>query len=159
MLESSTQNQESLAQPSPSRSYPPPKLLQWGETPPQDPVTEKDLLKNLKFQESSNFPSYQLAEYPEDAEILLQQQSPPVDHGNKLNIPDNRELIANPPPSVKQQNPIAPPILDGLPSSGNEMFNLDGDFNQNTIPLQQQTPSTQDQNEPIIDQQQPWPRS
>lgn len=114
MLNLATQDQETLVQP-PSRSYPPPKLLQWGETT-EEPTAEKNLIKNPKF-ESSYVSSYELAEYPEDAEKILQQS--PVD-GTQLYIPDGEVIID--PPSGKQ-NTI--PNLDGLRQSGNEMFKLE----------------------------------
>lgn len=137
MLGLPTQDQGTLVQP-PSRSYPPPKLLQWGETT-EEPAAEKNLIKNPKF-ESSYVPSYELAEYPEDAERIIQQS--PVD-GTQLYIPDGEVNID---PLSGKQNTI--PNQDGLPESGNEMFKLDADFNQNRpVPLQQQTPPSQNQNE------------
>lgn len=159
MLESVTQNQETPAQ-QPSRSYPPPKLLQWGEIPtPEAPATEKDLIKNFKFEESNVPSSFELAEYPEDAERIL-PQLPTVEDGNPLlNIPD-REVITTDPPSAGEQNTI-PPNFDGLPPSGNEMFD-GGDFNHDRQPVplpRQQTPSLpQDPNEPSYGPQ-PLPRS
>lgn len=147
MLDLTTQDQETLVQP-PSRSYPPPKLLQWGETI-EEPAAEKNLIKNPKF-ESSFVPSFELAEYPEDAERIFQQST-----GDDTQLYNSDGKIITDPTSG-EQNKI--PNLDGLFPSLNEMFKFDDGFNQNRpVPLQQQTPSPQERNE--LNYQPPVPGS
>lgn len=121
----------------PGRSYPLPRVSPWGETTEEPAAVEKDLIKTTHF-ESSYDPSYTLAEYPEDAEQVLQQS--PKDESQIY------ELNPEPGVSLPAGNP---PNLDDLPKSNNEMFLLKPDPNQNRpVPSsQEQTPPTSEPNE------------
>lgn len=103
------------------------------------PAVEKNLIKTPQFK-SSYVPSYELAEYPEDAEHSI-QQSPEGD--TQLYQPNGEFIIS---PSSDKQNTILNP--DDLPGSGNELFKLDADFNRNRpVPIQPQTPPAPEQDE------------
>ena len=131
----------------PDRSYPPPLVTEWrGKL--ELPKLEKNL-KDLQLK-SSYIDPFDIAEYPEDVENINQQSG----GSTPLNRPEGFS-VDKPSP---QQN-INPPVGD-IPQSANEMFNLDTGLIQNRpAPVQQQTPSSENQNELKYEAPAPTPGS